>query len=94
MTVGGGTPTKRLTNQQQISYYITMKMAPILSLAQLRTKALKDPNYRKLAILAAESLGGDPGEDLNKALDWLNTIAIESSEEGVIEEVNFCRDLL
>jgi hypothetical protein len=71
-----------------------MKMAPILSLPQLRSKAQTDPNYRRLAILAASNLGGDPGESLDEAMKWLYINAQETDEEGVVEEVNFCRDLV
>mgnify|MGYP003349890384 CR=1 FL=1 len=71
-----------------------MKMAPVQSLAQLKCKARKDPNYKRLALLAADNLGGDTGDDLEKALRWLDTNALETDEDGVVEEVNFCRDLV
>ena len=69
-------------------------MVPILSLAQLQSKAKTDPNYKLLAILAAENLGGSPGESLDEAMQWLNTNAQETDEEGVVEEINFCRSLV
>ena len=71
-----------------------MKMAPIQSLPQLKSKARKDENYKRLAIVAASNLGGDAGEDLEKALDWLYLNAQETDEEGVVEEVNACRDMV
>jgi Holliday junction resolvasome RuvABC DNA-binding subunit len=66
-------------------------IAPVMSLAQLRTKANTDPNYRKLAILAAENLGYKPNENLDEAMRQLRVEAQETSEDDVVEEVNFLR---
>jgi hypothetical protein len=67
-------------------------IAPIQSLAQLRAKANKDPKYRSLAILAANNLGGDVGDSLDRAMNWLYTNAQEGEgEDDVIDEVNFLR---
>lgn len=73
-------------------------MTPVRSLMQLETLARKDPRYRRLAILGASNLGGPPSEkdDLEGAMRWLRVNASdpEASEDGVIDEVNFCRDLV
>lgn len=65
------------------------RLAPIQSLAQLRTKALRDENYKRLAIFAAQQLGGET-EDLNQAMKYLETSANDTDEDEVVEEVNFC----
>ena len=70
-----------------------MKMAPVRSLAELRFKAGKDENYKKLAIMAAQNLGGTY-TTLDEAMRWLETNATETDEEGVVEEINFVRDLV
>lgn len=67
-------------------------IAPVMSLAQLRAKANKDTKYRSLAILVATNLGYKPNENLDEAMRQLHTEANETSEDAVIEEVNFCRD--
>ena len=71
-----------------------MKMAPVQSLAQLRSMAFRNEAYKRLALTAAENLGGSPNGDLNKAMEWLNINADETDEQGVVEEINFCRDLV
>lgn len=71
-----------------------MKLAPIHSLAHLRSMAFRNEAYKRLALAAAENLGGNPRGDLNKAMEWLNTNADETDEQGVVEEINFCRDLV
>lgn len=72
-----------------------MKLAPIQSIAQLRSKASRDENYKQLALLAAKNLGSEPTENLNEAIRWLEINASESEDEaGVVEEINALRDLL
>jgi hypothetical protein len=66
---------------------------PVTSLFDLENKAKADPQYRKLAIAGASNLGG-ACETLEAAMRWLRINADETTEKGVIEEVNFCRDLL
>lgn len=66
-------------------------IAPVMSLAQLRAKANKDPKYRSLAILTASNFGYKPNENLDEAMRQLHTEANETSEDDVIEEVNFLR---
>jgi hypothetical protein len=74
------------------------KVKPVLipkvtSLMDLRNKASDNPLYAQLAILGAQNLGGDI-KNLNQAFDWLNTNAMETDEQGVVDEVNFMRDLV
>jgi hypothetical protein len=52
---------------------------------------LHDPKYHDLAISAAKNLGGWQITSFDKAYAWLTTCAMETSEDGVIDEVNFCR---
>jgi hypothetical protein len=71
-------------------------MTPVANLADLRRRAQVDASYRRLALIAAENLGGDPREDLDKALRWLRMNALEvDTERGdgrgerlVVDEVN------
>lgn len=57
--------------------------------------AVRNPQYKQLAIVAAINLGGNPDCDLNKAMEWLNSNADESGDEaGVVEEVNANREFL
>jgi hypothetical protein len=70
-------------------------IAPIQSIAQLRSLAGKNPKYHQLALAAAENQGLEGDDlDLNAAISWLNEIAKEDGEENVVEEINFCRDLI
>ena len=84
----------------------TKKIAKIDSLADLRFKAERLPTYLRLAIAAAENLGGQvrtprpsalPGDTdymiaLNDAMRVLNMNANETGDErGVVAEVNFVR---
>lgn len=67
----------------------------IRSLADLRQLARVDDHYRVLACVAASNLGGSTGNDLDKAMYWLKLNAEETdSEQGVVAEVNACRDLI
>ena len=65
----------------------------VSSLFDLKSKATDDPRYAKLAIVAANNLGGDT-RTLAGALRWLDLNAMETSEEGVVGEINFVRDLV
>ena len=62
-------------------------------LNELRNLAESDPRYQELAMISASNLGGSP-KDLDGAMNWLFTNALETDEEGVIGEINFCRDLV
>jgi hypothetical protein len=62
----------------------------ITSLADLSQKTATDPRYARLAIAAAENLGGDPA-NVADALRWLRLNAQETTEAGVVAEINHCR---
>jgi len=66
-------------------------IAPVMSLAQLRTKAKTDKKYADLAILAATKLGYEVEDWLEGALLSLTDEAQETSEDDVIEEINLLR---
>ena len=75
-------------------------IAPVRSLAHLRQLASIHWQYLQLAIIAAENLGGEvwpPSENaspdsanyrraLRMAMDVLNMNAMETDEDGVVEE--------
>lgn len=66
----------------------------IRSLAELRKLAERDARYEWLACVASSNLGGPPNATPKQALRWLYLNADETSERGVVDEVNFCRDLI
>lgn len=73
------------------------KLVPkVKSLSELKMKAKGDPRYDKLMRVGASNLGG--GEEVRisseAAYRWLELNAQETSEKGVVVEVNFCRDLI
>ena len=47
--------------------------------------------YRALAMASARNLGGNP-KDWKDAIQWLITTACETTEEGVVDEINFLID--
>jgi hypothetical protein len=70
----------------------TKTLEPVESLADLRRRAQADASYRRLAIMAAINLGGNPREDLDAAIRWLRLNADETANErGVVDEVNALR---
>jgi hypothetical protein len=66
----------------------------VTSLGDLRQKAGTDPRYLQLALVSARNLGGHPIDTLDQAMTWLFLNASETDENGVVGEVNFCRDLV
>ncbi len=72
------------------------KLIPkVTSLSDLQRKAKADPRYAQLAKVAAHNLGGgEETEQLTGALRWLVLNALETSESGVVGEINFVRDLI
>ena len=66
---------------------------PVTSLGMLQHLAATHDSYRKLAIISAENLGGSP-RNLQEAMKWLNMNAMETDEQGVVDEVNFCLDMV
>ena len=78
-------------------------IAPVRSIGHLRALARENPQYNQLALIAASNLGGtkENTKDLDSAIRWLECNAMESGDEesgggekGVVEEINFCRDLV
>ena len=65
----------------------------VTSLGDLFYRATSDKRYENLAVIAANNLGGNV-KDLVGAKRILNMNAMETSEDGVVDEVNFCRDLV
>ena len=70
-----------------------MKLKKIATISELSRLTRTNKAYEKLAIVSASNLGGGT-LTLGAAIDWLNTTAMETSEEGVVDEINFCRDLV
>ena len=71
----------------------TALIPPVQSLAELRTRAAQDPRYDQLLRIAARNLSGMRC-DADAAYRWLCLTAAETSERGVVDEVNYCRDLV
>lgn len=67
------------------------KMARVSSLYDLKYRAASSQKYVDLAIRAARNLGGEDITTFDKAIHWLNLNASETSERGVVAEINFCR---
>ncbi len=68
-------------------------VSKVVSIGDLRRRAATDPLYLQLAMISANNLGGSP-KNLDDAINWLNTNAMETDEDGVVGEINFCRDLV
>ena len=72
---------------------------PIKSLGDLRSRSYEDDTYANLAITGAKNLGLYSKDGFTEcgsvdAIQYLETLAMETSEEGVVEEVNFVRSLV
>ena len=65
----------------------------VLSLMDLGNRALANPYYERILRLTAENLGGPMVTDTHRAYQYLETCAIETSEEGVVGEANLMIDL-
>jgi hypothetical protein len=65
----------------------------IHSIRELRELGREDADYRQLAIVAAENLGGKP-KSWEEAIKWLILIQNETDERGTLDEINGCRDLI
>ena len=72
------------------------KVRPVSSLPDLWQKAAVDPNYAKLVVVAAGNIGALESDvpDWKTAFRYLQTYASETSEQDVIDEVNFVLDLV
>ena len=69
-------------------------LAKVTSLHDLKYRAAGNVKYLELAVVSAKNLGGCNIIDLKSAMRWLRTNATETDEDGVVGEVNFCRDLI
>lgn len=73
------------------------KLIPaVRSISELYSLALRDDRYKKLALVSASNLGGN-GKELKESISFLTQVALETeaeSEGGVVDEINFCRDLI
>lgn len=73
----------------------TKKLVAVRSLYDLRQRASGDVLYVRLACVAARNLGCDDEHiTLAIAMNWLRLNAQETTEAGVVAEVNACRDLV
>ena len=78
------------------------KIKKITSLNDLRIKCSDDPQkekYQQLAIIASDNLGGPANPTLDQAFHWFDVNVMEtdpegSSDKGVVDEINFCLDLV
>jgi len=70
-----------------------MNLPKIKSLSELYWKANTDKRYERLAIVAAQNLGGFI-HNFQQAKTWLDTNALETDEKGIVDEINFCRDIV
>lgn len=68
-------------------------LVKVITIQHLYGLAIADKRYERLAMISASNLGGNP-KDLRDAIGWLNTNAMETDEQGVVDEINFCRDLV
>lgn len=73
----------------------------VTSLGELRRLSRNDVRYNHLLRCGASNLGGPPYKptdpielDADAAYEFLKMTAMETSEEGVMDEVNFCRDIV
>ena len=72
----------------------TALIPKVSSIGDLFQKAKTDPRYATLAMVSASNLGGTCS-DLRGARQWLELNATEGgSEEGVVDEINFCIDFV
>jgi len=69
------------------------------SLNELYHLALTDEKYKQLLFIGASNLGySGPKDNIDAAKRYLNMNVMETSEDGddrgVVDEINFCRDLV
>lgn len=73
-----------------------MKLKPVGSISELNylcSNGDQKEQYQKLAKIAASNLGRTCST-VSASIDWLKTNAQETDEEGVVDEINFCLDLV
>lgn len=78
-----------------------ISIKPIHSLSELKRNSSAEQNpetyekYRKLSIISAKNLGisqSDP--TFEQCIRWLEANMAETNESGVVDEINFCLDLV
>ena len=73
------------------------KIGKVTTINDLYWKCKEGPDcekYQQLAIASAQNLGGANNLTVDRAIDWLKTNAMETDEEGVVDEINFCIPLV
>jgi hypothetical protein len=77
------------------------KLKKVMSFADLRQRANGDIKYQKLAVVAAKNLGGTIPENVHLVEQFVVAMKIlkanadlTDNEKGVIDEINFVRDLV
>lgn len=76
-----------------VKYMNNNPLSKINSINELYNLAIRDERYRKLALISASNLGEIP-RTLLQAIAWLKTNAMETDEQSVLDEINFCRDMV
>lgn len=66
----------------------------VRSLRELRWLAETDERYETLLKMAAHNLGGKENDTTDNAYRCLEINALETNEEGVVDEINCCRSLV
>jgi len=70
------------------------KVKTISELSYLCNNGKLKEQYTKLAAVSAQNLGGRSTASISENIQWLSTNAMETSEDGVVDEINFCLDLV
>ena len=81
---------KRKNQKLSEIYHNESEIKPVRTLIELRNLADGNELYGKLARTAAQNLGGPCGS-VSQAIQYLWTVAGETTEEGVVDEINFVR---
>jgi hypothetical protein len=61
----------------------------INNLCEFEYLAKNNNSYAQIAIVASNNLGGPYNPTVDQALKWLEISALETEEEGILEEINF-----
>lgn len=72
-----------------------MKLAPIQSLAQLKSKIQRDNNYKIAVVGIAHKMGIAEADqidsvDSDRALKFIETCIDDEGEAAILEEINAC----
>ena len=88
------TRKKALQTLDKIEEMLKPKLKKVTSINELRNLAEENLRYKELAMSSARNLGGENIDGLEAAIRWLYVNAHETSEKGVVGEINYCRDLV